>query len=124
MSHRKLIEQYLAAYTSFDVEGMLELLSDGVAFENYLDDQLTASASGKQAFRELAASSSDIFSEREQKIVSLRMDDSRAIAVVQFRGVFAKSFENGPQCGDVMELTGKSEFEFEDGRITRIIDRA
>ena len=124
MSNKELINRYLAAYTSFDVQGMLDLLSPDVVFENYLDDQLTAQANGIAEFRELAESSLKMFSEREQSLVSLRLDEDRAVAVVRFKGTFRKSYQDGPKRGDVMELIGKTEFEFKDGRITHIIDRA
>ena len=61
---------------------------------------------------------------REQKRVSLRVEDRHAIAVVMFKGILARDIEDGPAAGSMIELTGKTEFEFSDGRITRIIDRS
>ncbi|MBB3228702.1 hypothetical protein FHW69_003344 [Luteibacter sp. Sphag1AF] len=33
--NKELIDRYLVAYNSFDIDGMLALLSSGVRFENY-----------------------------------------------------------------------------------------
>lgn len=121
---RALVERYLAAYTSFDVERMCDLLAPAIRFENYADDQLTASATGIDEFRRLAEGSAGLFSAREQKLVSLRVEGSTAIAVVMFKGTLARDIEGGPVAGSTIGLTGKSEFEFNDGRIMRIIDRS
>lgn len=50
----QIIQKYIAAYNAFDVEGMLELLSPGMRFENWSGPNLTAEACGTEAFRQLA----------------------------------------------------------------------
>lgn len=121
--NKPLIQQYLAAYTAFDLPGMLALLAPDVVFENYSNDQLTASAQGLEAFQALAEQSAALFSEREQRLSALREWPERAVAGVAFRGVLAADIPDGPKAGTVIELEGKTEFEFRDGRITRIVDR-
>lgn len=122
--NRDVIRKYLDAYTSFDIDGMLALLSDDVHFRNYLDDQLTVESHGKDKFKEIAEGSKDLFATREQKLVSVRSDDDNAVAVVEFKGTLAKDFENGPKAGTEIHLVGKSEFQFRDGLICSIVDRA
>lgn len=121
---RELVDRYLAAYTAFDVPGMLSMLSPDIAFENYANGQLTASAQGIEEFRRLAETSRELFSERRQSLVSLRVEVDHAIAVVEFRGRLARDIENGPRAGAEITITGKSEFAFRDGLITRIVDRS
>ena len=121
---RELIDRYLAAYMAFDVAGMCALLDPAVMFENYSNDQLTVSARGIDEFRRIAEDSADLFASREQRLVSLRIEPGRAIAVVDFRGTLARGIEGGPPTGSEIALTGKSEFEFRDDRITRIVDRS
>ena len=121
---RELIDRYLAAYMAFDVAGMCALLDPAVVFENYSNDQLTVSARGIDEFRRIAEDSADLFASREQRLVSLRIEPGRAIAVVDFRGTLARGIEGGPPTGSEIALTGKSEFEFRDDRITRIVDRS
>lgn len=122
--NKALIQQYLAAYTAFDLPGMLALLASDVVFENYSNDQLTASAHGIEQFRSLAEQSSGLFVEREQRLTALREWPERAVAGIAFRGVLAADIPGGPKAGTVIELDGKSEFEFRDGCITRIVDRS
>ena len=123
-SNKALIQQYLAAYTAFDIPGMLALLAPDVVFENYTSDQLTASAQGIEEFRTLAEQSRGLFAEREQQLTALREWPERAVAGIAFRGVLAADIPGGPQAGSMIELDGKSEFEFRDGCITRIVDRS
>lgn len=122
--NKALIQQYLAAYTTLDIPGMLALLAPDVVFENYTNDQLTASAIGIDQFRALAEQSSGLFAEREQQLTALREWPARAVAGIAFRGVLAADVPGGPRAGTVIELDGKSEFEFRDGLITRIVDRS
>jgi ketosteroid isomerase-like protein len=123
-SPKELIDRYLAAYNAFDVDGMLALLSPEVRFENYSGDQLTAEASGIDAFRRLAEQSKALFSEREQRITALELGPGRAVAGIAYRGRLAAGMPGGPPAGTVIELQGRSEFAFGDGRITRIVDRS
>lgn len=123
-SHNKLVNDYLAAYTSFDIPGMVALLDPQIRFENYSNEQLTVSSTGISAFEELATQSATIFSERSQILQSLRIWPDHAIAMIAFRGKLAKDFPGGPCAGTVIEMQGRSEFSFKDGKITKIVDRA
>jgi len=121
---QQLIERYLSAYNSFDIEGMLALLSPDVAFENYSDGQLTVSTSGIDEFRQLAEQSKSLFSEREQRITQLTLNQNSATADIAYRGRLAADVPNGPTAGTVLELQGQSEFSFKDGRISKLVDRS
>lgn len=123
-SHNKLVNEYLAAYTSFDIPAMLALLAPDIHFENHSNDQLTVSTTGIAAFEDLARKSSDLFSERSQTLQSLRIWPDHAVAMIAFRGKLAKDIPGGPDAGTVIEMQGRSEFSFMDGKITRIVDRA
>ncbi len=122
--HRELIETYIAAYNAFDIDGMVAVLSPQVRFENYSGDQLTASTSGIDEFRQLAEQSKSLFSEREQRITSLQISDESATVSIAYCGRLAEDLPDGPSAGNTIELNGTSEFSFSDGRITKIIDRS
>lgn len=123
-AHQDLVERYLDAYNRFDIEAMLALFAPGIRFENYSNDQLTASADGIAEFRALAEHSRTLFSERDQQILSLELGDDSGQARIAFRGRLAVDIDGGPKAGTVLELTGTTEFSFHDGRITRIVDRS
>ena len=119
-----LIDRYLIAYNSFDIGGMLALLSPDVRFENYSGGQLTAATSGVDEFKQLAEQSKSLFSEREQRITSLELSRDSAVATIAYRGKLAADIPNGPPAGTILDLQGKSEFSFGNGQITKIVDRS
>ena len=54
MNHQqrqKVIEEYIEAYNSFDVEGMLKHLSPKVVFENIANGETNLTIRGIEAFR-------------------------------------------------------------------------
>lgn len=121
---KELVDRYITAYNAFDIDGMLMLLSADIRFENHSGGQLTAAATGIDEFRQLAQQSKALFSEREQRVAALRIGQGSAIADIAFRGVLAADVPGGPATGTVLELQGTSEFTFDDGRISRIVDRS
>ena len=121
--HRKqAINQYIAAYNGFDVEGMLEDLSEDVVFENTSNGTITLRTEGKAAFREQAAAASKYFRERKQTITSWNFDGPKVTTSIAYRAVVAIDLPNGLSAGDHLQLDGTSEFIFAEGRIIRITD--
>jgi hypothetical protein len=118
------IERYLAAYNAFDIEAMLAQLDPAIRFENFAGGQLTAEASGIEAFRRLAEQSKDLFSEREQRITALARQDGMLVADIAWRGKLAADLPGGPPAGTLLEMSGRSEFVFGDGGILKIVDRS
>lgn len=120
----ELINRYLAAYNAFDVDGMLAVLTPDVRFENYSGDLMTASSTGIEEFRQLAEEAKSVFAEREQRILGLETQDGALIATIAWRGTLADGIPDGPPPGTVLELQGTSAFSFNDGLISRIVDRS
>ncbi len=120
----KLIDRYLVAYNSFDIGGMLALLSPDVRFENYSGGQLTDATNGIEEFKKLAEKSQSLFSDREQRITRLNHNQDFAIADISYRGKIAADIPNGPLAGTVLDLQGQSEFYFKAGQISKIVDRS
>lgn len=120
----KLIDRYLVAYNSFDIGGMLALLSPDVRFENYSGGQLTDATNGIEEFKKLAEKSQSLFSDREQRITRLNHNQDFAIVDISYRGKIAADIPNGPPAGTVLDLQGQSEFYFKAGQISKIVDRS
>jgi hypothetical protein len=118
------IERYLAAYNAFDIEAMLAQLDPAIRFENFAGGQLTAEASGIEAFRALAEQSKNLFSEREQRITALVRQDGMLVADIAWRGRLAADLPDGPPAGTLLEMRGRSEFAFGAGGIVKIVDRS
>ncbi|MCC7307305.1 MAG: nuclear transport factor 2 family protein [Acidobacteria bacterium] len=120
----QLINRYVVAYNSFDIDGMLRLLSSDIRFENYSGGQLTDTTNGIDEFRGLADKSKSLFSEREQRITKLTINQDSAIANIAYRGTLAADLPDGPSAGTVLDLQGQSEFSFTAGKISMIVDRS
>ena len=119
---RSLIERYLDAYNRMDVEEMLLTVHPQVEFQNISAGVVNASTSGVAELRALAQQSLSMFSERHQVIESFETHGSCAVASIAFRAVVADDLPNGLKKGQVLSLSGHSEFEFCDGAISKITD--
>ncbi len=72
--------------------------------------------------RALAQQSLSLFSERNQKIESFELQGTVAVVAIAFRAVVAVDLPNGLKKGQVLNLSGRSEFEFQNGMISKITD--
>jgi len=120
----QVIQQYIAAYNAFDVDGMLKLLSPAVRFENWSGTDRTAEASGIGEFRQLAEQAKGMFSEREQRITAIKPGAESIIVTIAYRGQLAVDIPDGPRAGTVLNLNGESEFVFDGELISKIVDRS
>lgn len=121
-TRRSLIENYVRAYNSFDIEAMLANLHDRIVFVNVSGGERTLELEGIDAFRLQAQNAADFFSEREQTIKSFTFGENECEIEIGYRATFAADLPNGFKKGDVIELTGKSIFRFADGKISAITD--
>lgn len=120
----ELIKSYIDAYNRFDLDAMCALLASNIRFEHHTNGELGVRTDGLHEFRQLAETGAAMFSERAQRITALRLDGNHAVAEIAFTGKFAKDIPGGPSAGTVVTLEGTSEFTFDDGGISRIIDRS
>ena len=121
---RKIIEQYVEAYNSFDIEGMVNLLHEDIVFQNFSGGKMNVETKGTQPFRELAQQSSAMFSSRRQKITHFENADDKIAVHVDYEAIVAIDLPNGLKAGDKIELKGKSLFQMEHGQIIRIEDHS
>jgi len=119
----ELIQSYIDAYNRFDLDGMCALLASDIRFEHHANGELAAQASGLAAFRALAETGAALFTDREQRIVALRTDGRHVRADIAFRGTLAAGLPGGAPAGTVLALDGSSEFTFDQGCISKIVDR-
>ncbi len=93
-----------------------------VEFKNISAGVVNASTNGVAELRALAQQSLSLFSERNQKIDSFELQGPVAVATIAFRAVVAADLPNGLKNGQVLNFSGRSEFEFQDGAISKITD--
>lgn len=119
---RALVDHYIDAYNRKDIEAMLSGVHPQVEFKNISAGVVNASTNGVAELEALARQSLSLFSERHQKIESFELQGHVAVATIAFRAVVADDLPNGPKKGQVLNVSGRSEFEFRDGAISRITD--
>ena len=117
-----LIEQFLAAYNRFEIDGMVELVDPEIEFRNVSGGDLDTVALGKEEFRELAEQSAFLFSSRSQTPSNFQVNDDVVSVDINFTGTLATDIPDGPKAGDELQVMGRSEFEFRDGMIFRLTD--
>jgi ketosteroid isomerase-like protein len=119
---RSLIERYIANYNAFDVEGMMSVIHPHIEFENISEGKVNVTASGTDQFRLLVEHSKKLFKSHKQTLKNYRTADDQASVEVSYEGVLASELPNGMKAGETLQLRGRSEFTFRDGKIYRIAD--
>lgn len=124
MNHSQLIERYIEAYNTFDIETMLSTLHPDITFQNISNGEVNAETHGIEAFRTLAEQSKGLFTSRKQTINHIETNESQTRIDVAFEAILAIDLPNGLKAGELLQLQGSSEFIFRDGKIVNIVDRA
>lgn len=120
---RKLIiQKYIEAYNTFDIDAMLSLFHSGCQFENYNGNQLTASANGLSELRKMMEQGRDIFSSRKQTVTEFVFEVEIAVVEISYKGRLKVDLPNGLKAGNELNLQGCSKFEFQDGLIKNLKD--
>jgi ketosteroid isomerase-like protein len=121
---KDLIERFVRAYNSFDVDGMMALMHPECSFQNISGGEVTASATGIRQFRELAETARALFSTRSQTITTYNFEQEAVTVDIDYQGVLRVDLPNGPKAGQMLKLKGKSIFRFRDGLIYELIDQS
>lgn len=121
-TRKNIIENYIAAYNNFDVEGMLKDLDAEIVFQNVSNGEVNLMTNGIDEFRTQATQAVNLFSRREQKITNLKFGETNAEADIFYRGTLAADLPNGLKAGDEIALDGKSIFRFAGDKIIGIED--
>ncbi len=119
---KTLIEEYLNAYNSFDVEAMVDLVDPEIEFRNVSGTDVDTSAIGQDEFRELAQQSAFLFSSRKQTATKFEAEGEVVSVDIDFTGTLATDIPDGMRAGDELRVTGRSEFVFRDKKIYRLTD--
>jgi hypothetical protein len=121
-SKKNLIQSYLNAYNSFDVDRMLLHLHKDIEFRNISNGVINVETKGIEEFRELAEQSKNIFSHRLQTIHNYAIIDDKVEVEINYEGTLATDLPNGLRAGEKVFLKGKSVFKFKDKKLILIED--
>ncbi|WP_136796332.1 nuclear transport factor 2 family protein [Desulfosediminicola ganghwensis] len=117
-----MVERYVYAYNAFDIDTMLSLLHPAVEFQNISNGQVTVQTKGIDEFHALALQGKTLFSSRKQTIMHYAEKNNSATIEVVYAGVLAIDLPEGLKAGETLNLSGKSEFTFRDGKIYSLTD--
>lgn len=120
--YRKIIENYIDAYNSFDIDRMLSDMHDDIKFENISNGEVNLATNGIEELRNQAELARRLFKERKQTITDIKFDDNQVEVKIDYRGILAVDFSNELKTGDVIKLKGSSVFRFKDNKIIEIKD--
>jgi ketosteroid isomerase-like protein len=121
---KNIIEEYIEAYNTFDIDGMLSVMHQDIEFQNISGGKINMSTKGLPELRQAAGQGKDLFESRCQKIISYRFKDNVCYAEIEYEGVLAADMPNGPKAGETLRLKGKSTFKFKDGLIISLVDKS
>ncbi|MED4533395.1 nuclear transport factor 2 family protein [Metabacillus fastidiosus] len=119
---KEIIENYIKAYNSFDINTMVNLLHKDILFRNFSNGEINTETKGIQEFRELAEKSSKVFSSRCQTVMDYSVVDKKITVQIDYEAILAVDLPTGLKSGDKIQLKGKSVFEINEGKISLIED--
>ncbi|AYB43235.1 nuclear transport factor 2 family protein [Paenibacillus lautus] len=122
MKMRDMVEKYVEAYNSFDINGMIALLHEEIEFRNFSNGSVDVETKGIEEFREIAERSKSLFSHRCQTIGGYSFEDDKLQIEIDYEGILAKDLPNGMKAGEKIHMKGKSVFAFKNDRIVVIED--
>lgn len=118
----KIIENYIDGYNQFQIEKMVTDFDDEIIFENIQNDVKNMTLNGLIEFRKQAEQAKAYFSERTQTIKSFKHTDNITEIEIDYKAILAMDFPNGMKKGQVLNLIGKSVFEFGGAKIIKLTD--
>jgi predicted ester cyclase len=118
----EVVYDYVEAYNTYDIARMAWHLDECVHFSNTFQGLLNRDTKGLEKFREQALASSELFENRKQEITSLVLKPESITATISFEGIARKNLGQQLRKGESLFISGKSTFEFKNGKVVRIED--
>ncbi|MEC0106910.1 nuclear transport factor 2 family protein [Paenibacillus taichungensis] len=119
---KDLIEKYLSAYNTFNIDGMIGVLNENIHFRNISKGEVNSETKGIQEFRTLAEQSIQVFSQRRQVIKNIIFAGDKAEVDIDYEGILSSDLPNGMKAGETLKLQGKSIFQIKDKKLILIED--
>jgi hypothetical protein len=120
----ELIKMYVDGYNAFNMKKMLAPLHSKIVFENHVKGELQMKLEGIKSFKKQAQKGIEMFSKRKQEFLSMDHEEGKTTTIVNYSGTLKVSIGDQMKKGQVMNLSGKSIFTFQDDRIIKIEDHS
>ncbi|MEC0106905.1 nuclear transport factor 2 family protein [Paenibacillus taichungensis] len=114
---KDLIEKYMSAYNTFNIDGMIGVLNENIHFRNISKGEVNSETKGIQEFRTLAEQSIQVFSQRRQVIKNITFEGDKAEVEIDYEGILSSDLPNGMKAGETLKFQGKSIFQMKDKKI-------
>lgn len=121
-AEKKVVENYIQFYNTFQIDEMADLFADDCLFQNVSNSARSIECKGKEDFLKLATQSALLFKERKQSITNWIVSPNKIAVEIDYVGTLAHDMPNGLKKGESLQLKGVSIYEFENGKIKRLVD--
>jgi hypothetical protein len=119
---KNIVESFISFYNSFQIDDMADLFTDDCLFQNISNAAGSFECRGKEEFLKLATKSALLFTERKQTITNWVIAPHKIAVELVYAATLAHDLPNGLKKGERLELKGVSIYEFESGKIKRLVD--
>ncbi len=120
--YQKIIENYIDAYNSFNIDRMLADMHEDIRFEDISNGEINLTTKSIAELRDQAEKVKHLFKERKQKITDIKFDADQVEVKIDYHGILAADFSDELKKGDIIELKGTSIFRFKDNKIIELKD--
>jgi hypothetical protein len=117
-----IVKNYVNAYNSFDVNGMMADLDPSIVFGNVSGGKVNMTLNGLDEFKAQAKQGKNLFSSRKQTITRFIHTDEKTEIEIAYHAVLAIDLPNGMKKGGELNLSGRSIFKFSGDKIIEITD--
>lgn len=115
-----MVVDFIEAYNTRDVEGMLADVTDDVMYRHYCDAGVLFKAGDKGEFEAALHDDLSAFEHRTQMVKTSMTMLGSTVLTTQFDALVAKDLSNGWTAGQSITLPAASEFQFSDDKIANI----
>jgi hypothetical protein len=117
-----IVKNYVSAYNSFDVNGMMADMGESIKFENISGGKVDMTLNGLDEFKAQAEQGKNLFSSRQQTITRFIHTNEQTETEIAYHAILAIDLPNGMKKGDELNLSGRSIFKFSGDKIVEITD--
>ena len=122
LGFEEVVNRYLEAYTSANLETLLALVSDDIEFESYRAGKREIHVVGKADFQAMMARAMTLFTSREQRIITSTPHEEGLNTELAFKGIFTPEYAEKQMIGRLLRLQNQTAFRIREGKLYRIVE--
>lgn len=119
---REIIDNYVASYNNFDIDGMTKDFSSDMVFKNTENGIIILNTHGIEEFKDVALKSKEFFTQRNLSVLQYDIDEEFAIIYTNFKAVLAQDINESLKAGDEFSVGAKTIFNIKNGKIISLED--